>query len=53
MYSRDADLGKKYMGAVGGTREWLARGKVAPQVPYFTLEVSDIVHIFDGVAYSK
>ncbi|KAG0649252.1 Cytosolic epoxide hydrolase 2 [Hyphodiscus hymeniophilus] len=29
-FSRDEDLGKKYMGAVGGFRTWLTDGKTAP-----------------------
>jgi soluble epoxide hydrolase/lipid-phosphate phosphatase len=40
MFTTDADIGKKYMGAEGGTRIWLEAGKVAPAVSYFSPEVS-------------
>lgn len=42
-YSKDAELGKRYMGAAGGMREWLTEGKVAPREPFFTEEVSEDV----------
>lgn len=42
IYSKDEELGKRYMGAVGGTREWVTSGRVAPREPYFTSE--DALH---------
>ena len=38
-YSTDAELGKKYMGAEGGFREWLEAGKVADAELWFSSKV--------------
>ena len=38
-FSTDAELGKKYMGATGGFREWLTEGKVAPSPTFVSSEV--------------
>jgi soluble epoxide hydrolase/lipid-phosphate phosphatase len=38
-FSTDAEVGKKYMGATGGFREWLTEGKVAPSPPFVSSEV--------------
>ena len=40
-YSGDADLGKKYIGAEGGLRTWLAEGKVTQLPSFLSSEVSD------------
>lgn len=42
MHSRDAEIGKKYMGAEGGTRVWLRDSKVADPPSYRTKEVEAI-----------
>ena len=38
-YSKDAELGKKYMGAKGGFREWLEAGKIADPQLWFSSKV--------------
>ncbi|KAI9739920.1 MAG: hypothetical protein M1818_004976 [Claussenomyces sp. TS43310] len=37
-FSKDNELGKKYMGAEGGFRTWLTEGKVAPYPPFVSTE---------------
>ncbi|KUJ06284.1 alpha/beta-hydrolase [Mollisia scopiformis] len=46
MHSRDAELGKKYMGAEGGTRNWLEAGKVADPPSYRTKEDIEYDRVF-------
>ncbi|KAE9363041.1 alpha/beta-hydrolase [Stipitochalara longipes BDJ] len=37
-HSRDDEVGKKYMGAVGGIRSWLEEGRTTETGSYFTLK---------------
>ncbi|KAL3424069.1 epoxide hydrolase [Phlyctema vagabunda] len=37
-HSHDEELGKKYIGAQGGFREWLTKGRVAERPSYFSSE---------------